>query len=52
MGTIRYYERVGAISPVHLFIVNNSGYRDYNTNDLNLFYLAKKYAMQHYQLKL
>ncbi len=36
--TLRYYERVGVIPPVHR---NSSGYREYNTNDLNWIYLAK-----------
>lgn len=36
--TLRYYERVGVIPPVTR---NESGYRDYQTNDLNWIYLAK-----------
>lgn len=36
--TLRYYERVGVIPPVHR---NSSGYREYTTNDLNWIYLAK-----------
>lgn len=36
--TLRYYERIGVIPPVHR---NNSGYRDYTINDLNWVYLAK-----------
>lgn len=36
--TLRYYERVGVIPPVKR---NESGYRDYTTNDLNWIYLAK-----------
>lgn len=36
--TLRYYERVGVIPPVHR---NESGYREYTTNDLNWVYLAK-----------
>lgn len=36
--TLRYYERVGVIPPVHR---NESGYREYSTNDLNWIYLAK-----------
>ncbi len=36
--TLRYYERVGVIPPVHR---NESGYREYTTNDLNWIYLAK-----------
>ncbi|MGQ4678919.1 MerR family transcriptional regulator [Paenibacillus polymyxa] len=38
VDTLRYYERVGVILPVHR---NASGYRDYKTNDLNWIYLAK-----------
>lgn len=38
VDTLRYYERVGVIPPVHR---NASGYRDYTTNDLNWIYLAK-----------
>lgn len=38
VDTLRYYERVGVIPPVHR---NSSGYRDYTTNDLNWIYLAK-----------
>lgn len=38
VDTLRYYERVGVIPPVHR---NNSGYRDYATNDLNWIYLVK-----------
>lgn len=38
IDTLRYYERVGVIPPVHR---NSSGYRDYSTNDLNWIYLAK-----------
>lgn len=38
VDTLRYYERVGVIPPVHR---NESGYRDYATNDLNWIYLAK-----------
>lgn len=38
MDTLRYYERVGVIPPVHR---NKSGYREYSTNDLNWIYLAK-----------
>lgn len=36
--TLRYYERVGVIPPVTR---NQSGYRDYQTRDLNWIYLAK-----------
>lgn len=32
VDTLRYYERVGVIPPVHR---NESGYQDYTTNDLN-----------------
>lgn len=38
VDTLRYYERVGVIPPIHR---NSSGYRDYITNDLNWIYLAK-----------
>lgn len=38
VDTLRYYERVGVIPPVQR---NESGYRDYTTNDLNWIYLAK-----------
>lgn len=38
VDTLRYYERVGVIPPIHR---NTSGYRDYTTNDLNWIYLAK-----------
>lgn len=38
VDTLRYYERVGVIPPVSR---NESGYRDYTTNDLNWIYLAK-----------
>ncbi|WP_315307953.1 MerR family transcriptional regulator [Enterococcus devriesei] len=38
VDTLRYYERVGVIPPVHR---NKSGYREYSTNDLNWIYLAK-----------
>ena len=38
VDTLRYYERVGVIPPVNR---NESGYRDYQTNDLNWIYLAK-----------
>lgn len=38
IDTLRYYERVGVIPPIHR---NKSGYRDYQTNDLNWVYLAK-----------
>lgn len=38
VDTLRYYERVGVIPPVKR---NESGYRDYQTNDLNWIYLAK-----------
>ncbi|MBA3927042.1 MerR family transcriptional regulator [Listeria rustica] len=38
VDTLRYYERVGVIPPVHR---NASGYRDYSTSDLNWIYLAK-----------
>ena len=38
VDTLRYYERVGVIPPIHR---NMSGYRDYTTNDLNWIYLAK-----------
>lgn len=38
VDTLRYYERVGVIPPVQR---NNSGYRDYATNDLNWIYLVK-----------
>ncbi|KAA1035255.1 MerR family transcriptional regulator [Macrococcus equipercicus] len=38
VDTLRYYERVGVIPPVHR---NESGYRDYAINDLNWIYLAK-----------
>lgn len=36
--TLRYYEKVGVIPPVSR---NKSGYREYQTNDLNWIYLAK-----------
>lgn len=38
VDTLRYYERVGVIAPVKR---NASGYREYQTNDLNWMYLAK-----------
>ncbi|NMP56934.1 MerR family transcriptional regulator [Enterococcus mundtii] len=38
VDTLRYYERVGVMPPVSR---NESGYRDYTTNDLNWIYLAK-----------
>lgn len=38
IDTLRYYERIGVIPPVSR---NKSGYRDYQTNDLNWIYLAK-----------
>lgn len=38
VDTLRYYERVGVIPPVHR---NESGYRDYKTSDLNWVYLVK-----------
>lgn len=38
VDTLRYYERVGVIPPVSR---NESGYRDYQVNDLNWIYLAK-----------
>lgn len=38
VDTLRYYERVGVIPSVSR---NESGYRDYTTNDLNWIYLAK-----------
>lgn len=38
VDTLRYYERVGIIPPVHR---NSSGYRDYTTTDLNWIYLVK-----------
>ncbi|EAG1403634.1 MerR family transcriptional regulator [Listeria monocytogenes] len=38
VDTLRYYERVGVIPPVHR---NESGYRDYRTIDLNWVYLVK-----------
>ena len=38
VDALRYYERVGVVPPVHR---NESGYRDYTTNDLNWTYLAK-----------
>ncbi|EBF5202296.1 MerR family transcriptional regulator [Listeria monocytogenes] len=38
VDTVRYYERVGVIPPVHR---NESGYRDYKTSDLNWVYLVK-----------
>ncbi|MFV8251934.1 MerR family transcriptional regulator [Aerococcus viridans] len=38
VDTLRYYERVGVIPPVHR---NESGYRDFTTNDLNWIFLAK-----------
>ncbi|MBC2330992.1 MerR family transcriptional regulator [Listeria swaminathanii] len=38
VDTLRYYERVGVIPPVHR---NESGYRDYQTSDLNWVYLVK-----------
>ncbi|EMK3812952.1 MerR family transcriptional regulator [Listeria monocytogenes] len=38
VDTLRYYERVGVIPPVHR---NESGYRDYKTGDLNWVYLVK-----------
>lgn len=36
--TLHYYERVGVIPPVTR---NKSGYRDYQTRDLNWIYLVK-----------
>ncbi|HAA3913843.1 TPA_asm: MerR family transcriptional regulator [Listeria monocytogenes] len=38
VDTLRYYERVGVIPPVHR---NESGYQDYKTSDLNWVYLVK-----------
>ncbi|HAA8424243.1 TPA_asm: MerR family transcriptional regulator [Listeria monocytogenes] len=38
VDTLRYYERVGVIPPVHR---NESGYWDYKTSDLNWVYLVK-----------
>ncbi|EAA0418176.1 MerR family transcriptional regulator [Listeria monocytogenes] len=38
VDTLRYYERVGVIPPVHR---NESGCRDYKTSDLNWVYLVK-----------
>ncbi|WP_430536223.1 MerR family transcriptional regulator [Listeria rocourtiae] len=38
VDTLRYYERVGVIPPIHR---NSSGYRDYSTRDLNWIYLVK-----------
>ncbi|EAC9079663.1 MerR family transcriptional regulator [Listeria monocytogenes] len=38
VDTLRYYERVGVIPPVHR---NESGYRNYKTSDLNWVYLVK-----------
>ncbi|AKP39643.1 MerR family transcriptional regulator [Listeria monocytogenes] len=38
VDTLRYYERIGVIPPVHR---NESGYRDYKTSDLNWVYLVK-----------
>ncbi|EAD8869559.1 MerR family transcriptional regulator [Listeria monocytogenes] len=38
VDTLRYYERVGVIPPVHR---NESGYRDYKASDLNWVYLVK-----------
>ncbi|HAA7620443.1 TPA_asm: MerR family transcriptional regulator [Listeria monocytogenes] len=38
VDTLRYYERVGVIPPVHR---NESDYRDYKTSDLNWVYLVK-----------
>lgn len=38
VDTLRYYERVGVIPPVHR---NESGYRDYKTSNLNWVYLVK-----------
>lgn len=38
VDTLRYYERIGIIPPVHR---NASGYRDYTVNDLNWIYLVK-----------
>ncbi|EAD7630300.1 MerR family transcriptional regulator [Listeria monocytogenes] len=38
VDTLRYYERVGVIPPVHR---NESGYRDYKTSELNWVYLVK-----------
>ncbi|EKF1959365.1 MerR family transcriptional regulator [Listeria monocytogenes] len=38
VDTLRYYERVGVIPPVHR---NESGYRAYKTSDLNWVYLVK-----------
>ncbi|WP_206912669.1 MerR family transcriptional regulator [Listeria monocytogenes] len=38
VDTLRYYEWVGVIPPVHR---NESGYRDYKTSDLNWVYLVK-----------
>ncbi|EAF1035286.1 MerR family transcriptional regulator [Listeria monocytogenes] len=38
VDTLRNYERVGVIPPVHR---NESGYRDYKTSDLNWVYLVK-----------
>ncbi|WP_407893158.1 MerR family transcriptional regulator [Lacticaseibacillus sp. N501-2] len=36
--TLRYYERIGVVPPVTR---NASGYRDYQTSDLNWIYLVK-----------
>lgn len=38
--TLRSYERVGVIPPVHR---NQSGYREYSTSDLNWIYLVKSF---------
>lgn len=38
VDTLRYYERIGVIPAVPR---NASGYRDYQTSDLNWIYLAK-----------
>lgn len=38
VDTLRYYEKVGVIPPVHR---NKNGYRDYTTSDLNWIYLVK-----------
>ncbi|AVC42346.1 transcriptional regulator, MerR family [Enterococcus casseliflavus 14-MB-W-14] len=48
VDTLRYYEHVGVIPPVHR---NESGYRDYTTNDLNWIYLAKNLRNAGFSIK-
>ncbi|MGA3479740.1 MerR family transcriptional regulator, partial [Lactiplantibacillus plantarum] len=36
--TLRYWERIGILPPIHR---NESGYRDYDDNDMNWIYYVK-----------